>query len=33
LSTTLRFMNIFLGHRTDLTPRALKSEKELMPIL
>jgi hypothetical protein len=25
-------MNIFLGHRKDLTPRALKSEKELMPI-
>ncbi len=25
-------MNIFLGHRKDLTPRALKSEKEFMPI-
>jgi hypothetical protein len=32
LSTPLKFMNIFLGHRKDLTPRALKSEKELMPI-
>lgn len=32
LNTTLRFMNTFLGHRKDLTPRALKSEKEFMPI-